>query len=464
MTSATTLSKLTTTVLLIAVLIAFNASGADYSIYERDQVNRDDTPGEIMSPQGQNYDGALRVFVIEPLSRWNMNFGGRYHYAVLGFAMDIGLDMVPFDTNTWTVEWNGLTHGYSNVAEDNIMVIGAVYNGEGHSAYSDPGEDNHPFTAHYVDAAAAAHPGETGRDTAWGSWTHTGFTEKGTATWCVNCPYTAAWLKQIYDSGDYPWYFAAFVTDEEEADSVYMDSVYNLFFQPACFFDGGYSVKTGGSSSEGQTPYRTHIEDALQRPAADLDLEVSLTWLGASRIQVDVMACYNTLVNQPPNEVVIHSGPSEGEAGTEYQFQSSILDPEQNQHYARWDWGDGDTSEWFGPYDDAQIVPAYHTWTEPGTYTVRLQGKDIWDAEGPWSGPHEIVISPSWICGDVNGDQSTPNIIDLTYLVDFLVSSGSPPPVEDATDLNGDGEINMVDLNVFVDYFFTLGEPFTCGL
>lgn len=183
MTDRWTLGKIAGAGFLIAALIVSGAVGADYSVLERDHVDAAWNPPEVMSPRGQNYGGALRVFVVEPEGRWDMNFWGPYHYAFIGFAMNIGLNMVPFDTNTWSVEWRGGAYGYGNISDTNIMVIGAIFNGEGHGAYSDPGENNHPFTAHYVDAGAAAYPGETGRDTAWGTWTHTGVVEKGSAGW-----------------------------------------------------------------------------------------------------------------------------------------------------------------------------------------------------------------------------------------------------------------------------------------
>lgn len=242
-----------------------------------------------------------------------------------------------------------------------------------------------------------------------------------------------------------------------------MDDVYNLYYLPTTYFDGGYRVKNGGSSGEGEGPYRTFIEEGLERPVADLDFEVSLTWLGDARLQVDVMACYNTLVNEPPDLVAIFNGPDEAEIGQECHFQSLIADPEQNQHYLRWAWGQGDTTEWLGPYNNAQVVSAYHTWWEAGTYTARVQGKDIWDAEGPWSDPHEITILPEWVCGDVNGDGGGPNIVDLTYLSAYLFAEGPAPPTPEAADVNGDEAVNIVDLTAIVEYLFNAGPEPTCG-
>jgi len=69
-----------------------------------------------------------------------------------------------------------------------------------------------------------------------------------------------------------------------------------------------------------------------------------------------------------------------------------------------------------------------------------------------------------FICGDVNGDGSGPNISDLTYLVDYLYRVGPPPPNIDAADVDGSGGVpNVADLTYLVDYLFRGGPAPTCN-
>ena len=67
-------------------------------------------------------------------------------------------------------------------------------------------------------------------------------------------------------------------------------------------------------------------------------------------------------------------------------------------------------------------------------------------------------------CGDVNFDLTGLNILDLTYLVDYIFRSGPLPPKIDAADVDGGGGFpNILDLTDLVDYIFRSGPKPTCG-
>lgn len=68
---------------------------------------------------------------------------------------------------------------------------------------------------------------------------------------------------------------------------------------------------------------------------------------------------------------------------------------------------------------------------------------------------------PSYICGDVNGDEYGPNVADLTYLVDYLFRGGPAPPVMEAADVDLSGHINVADLTYLVNFLFR-GGPAPC--
>jgi hypothetical protein len=54
--------------------------------------------------------------------------------------------------------------------------------------------------------------------------------------------------------------------------------------------------------------------------------------------------------------------------------------------------------------------------------------------------------------GDANNDGIPLNISDLTYLIDFIHSTGAAPVPLYSCDLNGDGYVNTADIQVFQDY------------
>ena len=67
------------------------------------------------------------------------------------------------------------------------------------------------------------------------------------------------------------------------------------------------------------------------------------------------------------------------------------------------------------------------------------------------------------VCGDINGDQSSPDIADLTMLVAFMFKGGPEPIFPIAADVNGSsGPIDISDLTYFVSYMFRGGLPPTC--
>ena len=61
--------------------------------------------------------------------------------------------------------------------------------------------------------------------------------------------------------------------------------------------------------------------------------------------------------------------------------------------------------------------------------------------------------------GDLNGDSDDANILDLTFLVDFIFrGSGDPGSCPDESDVNGDGDsANILDLTFLVDFIFRGG-------
>jgi len=73
-----------------------------------------------------------------------------------------------------------------------------------------------------------------------------------------------------------------------------------------------------------------------------------------------------------------------------------------------------------------------------------------------------MYFEPAFVCGDIDGDGSDPNVGDLTYLVDFLFNGGPPPPIEAAADVDGSGDLNVSDLTYLVEFLFDGGPAPNC--
>ncbi len=86
------------------------------------------------------------------------------------------------------------------------------------------------------------------------------------------------------------------------------------------------------------------------------------------------------------------TGPNHGILNTEYTFSSKTTEPDGDQIYYMFSWGDGTYSEWIGPYDSGTTVTDTHFWSIVGTYDVKVSAKDTYGAQSAWSVPLTISI------------------------------------------------------------------------
>ena len=81
-----------------------------------------------------------------------------------------------------------------------------------------------------------------------------------------------------------------------------------------------------------------------------------------------------------------------GKIGTQYNFTSRTTDPQDNQVYYLFDWGDKTNSGWLGPFDSGEIVNASHVWSKRGSFSVTVKAKDIHGHQSDWSEPLSVKM------------------------------------------------------------------------
>ncbi len=91
--------------------------------------------------------------------------------------------------------------------------------------------------------------------------------------------------------------------------------------------------------------------------------------------------------NQPPNPPIIN-GPSWGQKNINYTFCITLTSPESDDFYCRWNWSDGIISEWLGPYSTGQTICANHSWSQKGTYEIRVDLIDVYHGIEIYTDPH----------------------------------------------------------------------------
>ena len=105
-------------------------------------------------------------------------------------------------------------------------------------------------------------------------------------------------------------------------------------------------------------------------------------------------------ITTPPEKPSKPLGETSITAGEAYSYSSSTTDLDGDQVYYLWDWDDGSTSIWFGPYNSGQTVEATHSWSTKGTYAIKVKAKDSNGEEGPWSDPLSVklpyIVKPIW--------------------------------------------------------------------
>jgi hypothetical protein len=161
------------------------------------------------------------------------------------------------------------------------------------------------------------------------------------------------------------------------------DQIYYMF----SWGDGNYSEWLGPYDS-GITVSDTHSWSAAE--TYDIKVKAKDTngaqsgWSGPLTISI--------VVNNPPNKPERPSGQTNGKINVEYTYTTSTTDPDGDQVYYNWSWGDGTYSGWIGPYASGATASAKHKWTVKGDYSIKVKAKDELNEESVWSDPLPITM------------------------------------------------------------------------
>jgi len=99
--------------------------------------------------------------------------------------------------------------------------------------------------------------------------------------------------------------------------------------------------------------------------------------------------------NAPPNKPARPSGETSGKTGEEYIYTTSTTDPEGDDVFYLFNWGNGMTSFILGPYKSGAECDASGIWFEKGDYEIKVKAIDTHNAESEWSEPLSISMPKS---------------------------------------------------------------------
>jgi hypothetical protein len=110
------------------------------------------------------------------------------------------------------------------------------------------------------------------------------------------------------------------------------------------------------------------------------------------------------LENQSPNRPSRPTGETNGKAGKIYTYKTNAIEPDGDKIWFKWDWGDGTTSAWIGPYNSGDICEISHKWDIENNYNIKVKAKDNYDLESVWSEKLSvsIIYRQLWLIGFIS--------------------------------------------------------------
>lgn len=137
---------------------------------------------------------------------------------------------------------------------------------------------------------------------------------------------------------------------------------------------------------------------------------------------VDIDAVENLAAENAPYTPEKPNGPTLGVINVDYTFSSITSDPQGDQVYYMFNWGDGTYSEWLGPYPSETTITGSHSWSALGAYEIKVKAKDTNSAMSGWSEPLIITIienqmpNKPTITGQIKGKPNT------NYIYNFIAT------------------------------------------
>jgi len=93
-----------------------------------------------------------------------------------------------------------------------------------------------------------------------------------------------------------------------------------------------------------------------------------------------------------PNAPIVE-GPTEIYEGEDHSYSAVADHPGGEQMYYLFDWGDGTSSDWIGPYGSGEMCTAAHSWQDCKVHLVRAIARDDWGYSSEWSNGLPVVVS-----------------------------------------------------------------------
>ncbi|MFO7677260.1 MAG: Ig-like domain-containing protein [Thermoplasmatota archaeon] len=185
-----------------------------------------------------------------------------------------------------------------------------------------------------------------------------------------------------------------FTISANEMDDIWNEITENDFFNLDDLYESPISVAGGDYASliitgNGQT-HRVKTENSVVPKFDRIVMKINSIVPNDSNLVYNALLQYQS--NSPPFQPDKPLGEATGKIRDEYEYLTSCIDPEFNDVWYLFDWGDGTDSGWIGPYPSGEEASAKHTWSLRKTYNIRVKAKDECGAESIWSDPLAVSM------------------------------------------------------------------------
>ena len=161
-----------------------------------------------------------------------------------------------------------------------------------------------------------------------------------------------------------------------------------------------------------------------------------------------VHTCINEKpINQNPTTPSIPSGPSTGYSQTSYNFSTTASDPNGDELQYRFDWGDGESSDWGASSQS-------HSWSSANIFCIKAQAQDSKGALSAWSDCRNITTTENThtitASAGANGSITPSGSVTINHGSDrtFAISAGTNYHVQDVL-------VNGESVGAVTSYTFT---------
>lgn len=230
---------------------------------------------------------------------------------------------------------------------------------------------------------------------------------------------------------------------------------YNLYYLPTCYIDGGRNQVIGTNTAV----LASSIQASGNSPVYDIDLSVTTTWLGGAQLEITVHIENNQFFNSAPDVPNLPEAPDVTVTTQPTEISASSTDGDGHDLMYQFSWGDGNISDWIGPYPSGEIMTTSYAWVATGSFSLKVKVKDEYDSESAnWSPIKTVDVVR---IGDTN-DDGTCNVGDAVFLINFVFKGGiSPDPILSG-DANCDSSTNVGDAVFIINFVFKAGPAPGC--